>query len=107
MRHKETPLYLCLYQADNSAAKHSIEECYINFVHTREVAGTTGYMDQIVKQATEIQLHPKNFNRGMGFNWSQSWNPSTSILWQRRTIEQQLKAGLSTACSLDILVEQL
>jgi hypothetical protein len=53
-------------------------------------------MDCIVKEATEIQLHPDNFN-DMEFTPSWSQNPATNILWQSRAIEQWQKEGLTTA----------
>jgi hypothetical protein len=37
-------------------------------------ARKSGYMYQLVKQATAIWLHPSNFNREDGFKWSQAWH---------------------------------
>jgi hypothetical protein len=49
-------------------SKHSISEghCF-NFKAAKALVRTAGYMDHIVKEAIEIQLHPDNFNSDMGF----------------------------------------
>jgi hypothetical protein len=44
-----------------------------DFNHTSILDKATGYMDHMIKKATEIRLHPNNFNRGLGFTLSQSW----------------------------------
>jgi hypothetical protein len=87
-RCKEQEWYLRLYQLDKLVvAKHSIKEGHrINFKDTRALARTMDFMDQIMKEATEIYLHPKNFITDMGFNLNQFWNPVTNILWQSKTL---------------------
>jgi hypothetical protein len=37
-------------------------------------------MDRIVREAIEIELHPNNMNREMGFCLSSSWKPLISSL---------------------------
>jgi hypothetical protein len=44
-----------------------VVEHSINFKSTTVLARTTGYMDHLLKEATEIQLHSNNFNRDTGF----------------------------------------
>jgi hypothetical protein len=39
-------------------------------------------MDHVIKEAIEITLYPKNFNRDGGFTLSQSWCPVTNMLKQ-------------------------
>jgi hypothetical protein len=39
----------------------------------------TMYVDQIVEEAIEIKLHPRNFNREADFMLSCTWQPVISI----------------------------
>jgi hypothetical protein len=61
-----TRMYLLLYQLDNSAlAEHSIESGHwIKFHETEVLAKTSGHMNWLLKEATEIKLHADNINRG-------------------------------------------
>jgi len=43
----------------------------IQFDKTHRLNMTTTYMDCMVKEAIQIQLHAKNFNREAGFTLSQ------------------------------------
>jgi hypothetical protein len=45
-----------------------------------------GYMDRLVKEAIEIQLHPNNFNRDNGFMLSQAQDPSLTCSIRRRKL---------------------
>jgi hypothetical protein len=44
------------------------------------LASKTRYMDRIVKEAIEIELHPYNINREGGFCHSKSWRPHIGSL---------------------------
>jgi hypothetical protein len=44
---------------------------------------TLGYMECLIKETTEIRLHPRNFNRDRAFNLSWSWYLLTNIIKQR------------------------
>jgi hypothetical protein len=44
-----------------------------DFNHTSILDKATEYMDHMIKKAIEIRLHPNNFNRGIAFTLSQSW----------------------------------
>jgi hypothetical protein len=46
------------------------EKYWINFKDTTVLVRMTCYVDCIVQEAIEIQLHPKNCNRDMGFSKS-------------------------------------
>jgi hypothetical protein len=39
----------------------------------------SGYMDCLVKEATQIRFNQNNFNRDNGFTLSQAWNPVTKL----------------------------
>jgi hypothetical protein len=41
---------------------------WINFKDTMVLVRMTCYVDCLVEEAIEIQLHPNNFNRDMGFS---------------------------------------
>jgi len=52
----------------------------IDFDGTSKLVMATTYMDHVVKEAIEIQLHPDNFNRNEGFNLSCAWCPLVKML---------------------------
>jgi hypothetical protein len=61
------------YNLDNLAVLElSIKE---TMVHAR----MTGYVDCLVKEVSDIWLHPNNFNRDRIFTQSQCWNIATNI----------------------------
>lgn len=43
------------------------------FSNTTVLDKTLGYMECLIKEATEIRHHPRNFNRDRAFNLSWSW----------------------------------
>jgi excinuclease UvrABC helicase subunit UvrB len=75
-------------------AEHSIEAGHnIDFNNIMILDKVTRYMDRIVKEAIEIRLHPNNFNRDGGFNFSRAWQPVTNMLKQSgETISKQDQA---------------
>jgi hypothetical protein len=45
----------------------------------------SGYMDCLVKEAIQIRLNYKNFNKYSGFTLSRAWNPVTKLLFKHDT----------------------
>jgi hypothetical protein len=64
-------------KVDKSAvAEHSIDQGHcIQFHNSSILATKTRYIDHIVREAIEIELHPYNINRKCGFCLSKSWKP--------------------------------
>jgi hypothetical protein len=61
--------------------KHSISEGHrINFKDNTVSIRTADYMDHILKEVTEIWLHPNSFYKNARFTLSRSWNPNTNML---------------------------
>jgi hypothetical protein len=81
-RCKEHMRHICLAQPEKSAvAEHSVNTGHqIDFSNITILDRTSGYMDQVVKEAIHMRLNRKNFNRDNGFNLSRDWYPITSML---------------------------
>jgi hypothetical protein len=50
----------------------------MKFLQVEVLAKTSGCTDRIIKEATEIKLHPENISREEGFKLSKARNPSTN-----------------------------
>jgi hypothetical protein len=51
----------------------------IDFSNVSLFDRASGYMECLVKEAIQIRLNQKNFNRNNGFTLSQAWNPVTKL----------------------------
>ena len=56
----------------------------INFPATKILAKTAAYWNLTIREALEIQLDNKLFNRDTGLQLSSAWKPATSLLAARR-----------------------
>jgi hypothetical protein len=74
--------HMTLEHPDKSAvAERSIDQGHrIQFHHSSILAMNTRYMDRIVREAIEIELHPYNINREGDFCLSKSWKPLSGSL---------------------------
>jgi hypothetical protein len=82
IRLKKHQRHIRLEHPDKSTiAEHSIDQGHrIQFNNSSILASKTRYIDRIVREATEIELHPYNINREGGFCLSKSWRPLISSL---------------------------
>jgi hypothetical protein len=77
IRRKEHIRQLCFGQpSKSSVAGHFMETRHcMKLNETHRLVRTEGYMDHLVKETIELQLHPNNFKGDGGFMLSRAWQP--------------------------------
>jgi hypothetical protein len=89
-RIKEHHQHICLGYPDKSAvAEHRFNHNHvIKFQDTRILSTVPGYMERLIMEAVELELHPNNMNKKDGWTLSGLLKPPLHLLRDSRRPSQ-------------------